>query len=142
MQPRPTLKELGIEKTQSHRLQVVATLPDRTFEKHIADVKKSNKELTTAGVIKLGRQLQRAEQPEKQIPLPPGKFNVIYEDLQWRYHNTGFSHSAERHYSTMPLEEICALPIADMAAKNCLLFMWVTLPMLQLFYGRDQGLGV
>lgn len=28
----------------------------------------------------------------------------------------------------MPLDEICALPIADLAADDCILFMWTTFP--------------
>lgn len=33
---------------------------------------------------------------------------------------------AEQHYETMPLHEIAALPIPDLAARDCALFMWVT----------------
>ena len=32
---------------------------------------------------------------------------------------------AEDHYATMPVEEMCALPVAPIAAKNALLAMWV-----------------
>ena len=31
----------------------------------------------------------------------------------------------------MPLEEIQALPVGDLAAKDCILFMWTTIPLLQ-----------
>ena len=31
----------------------------------------------------------------------------------------------------MSIEEICTLPIADLAAKDCVLFLWVTFPKLQ-----------
>lgn len=30
----------------------------------------------------------------------------------------------------MPLEDICALPVKDLAADNCILFLWVTFPKL------------
>lgn len=30
----------------------------------------------------------------------------------------------------MPLSEICALPVADIADENCLLFLWITSPEL------------
>lgn len=30
----------------------------------------------------------------------------------------------------MPLEDICALPVEDLAAENCALFLWVTFPKL------------
>ena len=31
----------------------------------------------------------------------------------------------------MPLEDICALPVKELADKDCALFMWVTLPFLR-----------
>lgn len=31
----------------------------------------------------------------------------------------------------MTLSEICALPVADLAADDCILFMWATYPMLK-----------
>lgn len=33
--------------------------------------------------------------------------------------------SPDRHYKTMSLEELKALPVQHLAAKNCVLFMWV-----------------
>jgi site-specific DNA-methyltransferase (adenine-specific) len=33
----------------------------------------------------------------------------------------------------MALEDICQLPIGELAADDCLLFMWVTFPMLDSF---------
>ena len=36
----------------------------------------------------------------------------------------------ERHYPTMSLEEIKALPVAELAAPNCVLFLWAVDPML------------
>lgn len=35
----PTLAELGIHKKQSERWQTIASLPERVFEAHIAEVK-------------------------------------------------------------------------------------------------------
>ena len=38
--------------------------------------------------------------------------------------------AAEKHYPTMSLDDICALPVADIAAKDSALFLWATFPML------------
>ena len=38
---------------------------------------------------------------------------------------------AENHYPTMSIEEICALPVADLAAKDSALFLWGTFPQLK-----------
>lgn len=37
---------------------------------------------------------------------------------------------AENHYPTMDIKDICALPVADIAAKDSALFLWATFPML------------
>ncbi|GAJ10414.1 unnamed protein product, partial [marine sediment metagenome] len=58
--------------------------------------------------------------------LPAGKFNVLYADPPWQYSNTGFRESAEHQYSTMPVEEICALPIQELITDKAVLFLWVT----------------
>ena len=38
--------------------------------------------------------------------------------------------AAENHYPTMSIEELCALPVAELAAKDSALFMWTTFPQL------------
>lgn len=34
-------------------------------------------------------------------------------------------------YNTMSLKDICDLPIGKITDKDCILFIWVTMPMLQ-----------
>jgi len=58
------------------------------------------------------------------------KYNIIYADPPWEYFNDG-NHSARLHYHTMPIDDICKLPIQNITAKDCILFMWVTYPTLQ-----------
>lgn len=36
----------------------------------------------------------------------------------------------ERHYSTMTFDDIMSLPVAGLAANNCVLFLWVVDPMI------------
>jgi N6-adenosine-specific RNA methylase IME4 len=33
------------------------------------------------------------------------------------------------HYPVMSLAEVCALPVADLAADDCVLFLWTTVPL-------------
>lgn len=40
------------------------------------------------------------------------------------------SGAAEHHYPCMTLEELCSLPVTDIAAKDCILFMWATFPQI------------
>lgn len=71
------------------------------------------------------------------IPLPtvPGGFRLIYADPAWRF----LTRSAKgrdrcpdaRHYETMTLDEIKAIPIADVAdPRGCVLLMWAIDPMI------------
>jgi len=62
--------------------------------------------------------------------LPEGKFSVIYADPPWQYDNSGFNESADNQYPTMPVEDICELPISKLADKTTVLFLWATNPLL------------
>ena len=58
------------------------------------------------------------------------RFTTVYADPPWRYRNTKSNGAAEGHYPTMSLDEICELPVEDIAADDCILFMWATSPKL------------
>jgi|TARA_R110001583_G_scaffold105219_3_gene252769 N6-adenosine-specific RNA methylase IME4 len=66
------------------------------------------------------------------MELPNKKYNIIYADPPWQFssrihqENRGFTHSLEKHYSTMTEQEICSIPIKNITDENCILFMWVT----------------
>lgn len=60
------------------------------------------------------------------------KYKIVYADPPWRYNDKSLSHGggAECHYPTMELKDICGLPISHLADDDCVLFLWVTFPML------------
>lgn len=61
--------------------------------------------------------------------------NVIYADPPWSfktYSDKGKEKSADNHYLCMSLEEIKSLPINHITNNDCILFLWVTGPMLPL----------
>ena len=61
------------------------------------------------------------------------EYNVIYADPPWHYKvysKKGEGRSADSHYPTMSIEDIRALPVGQLAAKDCALFLWVTFPCL------------
>lgn len=62
--------------------------------------------------------------------LPIGTYNIIYADPPWRYEQRKVQGAAENHYSTMSIDELCALPVPELAAKDCALFLWATFPQL------------
>jgi len=56
------------------------------------------------------------------------KYDVILADPPWRYGKTIGQGIAEEKYPTMSIEELCALPVIDLASDNCALFLWTTPP--------------
>ena len=62
------------------------------------------------------------------------KYGIIYADPPWHYRvysKKGAGRSAESHYPTMTIEKIQALPVSELADKDCALFMWITFPLLK-----------
>ena len=53
---------------------------------------------------------------------PP--YSTIVADPPWRYGSAATKADASKHYSTMALEDICALPVADLAADDAHLWLW------------------
>lgn len=66
------------------------------------------------------------------------QFSIIYADPPWQFdvwsRETGLEKCPDRHYPTMTVEEICALPIGEIVAPNALLFLWITVPKLNRMY--------
>ena len=57
------------------------------------------------------------------------KFNIIYADPAWDYWEGGEKNQS-LHYKTMTIDEICSLPVKNISDDNCILFLWVTYPIL------------
>lgn len=60
------------------------------------------------------------------------KYNVIYADPPWGYEGQMYDRGgAESHYVTQDMQELKQLPITNITADDCALFMWATFPLLQ-----------
>lgn len=67
--------------------------------------------------------------------LPNKKYNIIYADPPWHYNDSRNSHTrfcggAVGHYQLLKTQDICNIPIKDIADDNCILFLWATFPNL------------
>jgi N6-adenosine-specific RNA methylase IME4 len=74
--------------------------------------------------------------------LPRNYFGAILADPPWTFYNWSWrpwwertddlkaSRAADRHYRTMALEQIALLPVEEIAAADCSLFLWATWPNL------------
>jgi N6-adenosine-specific RNA methylase IME4 len=58
------------------------------------------------------------------------KYGIIYGDSPWNYEQRRLQGAAEHHYHTMRTEDICRLPISEIAEKDSILFLWATFPQL------------
>jgi N6-adenosine-specific RNA methylase IME4 len=68
--------------------------------------------------------------------LPRGHYGAILADPPWHFQAWasppyGKGRAAESHYDTMKEDEIAALPVAELASGNCVLFMWACWPMIR-----------
>ncbi len=65
--------------------------------------------------------------------LPDHAFSFIMADCPWTfrtYSSKGLKKSAQAHYDCMDGLGIKELPVSQLAAEDCLLWMWATWPML------------
>ena len=61
------------------------------------------------------------------------RFQVIMADPPWRFQawsHRGEGKGASQHYDCLSLEDICALPVSEVATDDAVLFLWVVQPML------------
>ena len=56
---------------------------------------------------------------------PVRRYTALYADVPWRFDHPIVDGRVRRHYPTMALPDIIALPVADLAAKSSYLFLWV-----------------
>jgi N6-adenosine-specific RNA methylase IME4 len=67
------------------------------------------------------------------IEFPNKKYNIIYADPPWHFENWNNEKAQTNplnHYPTMNMKEIHNLPVKNIAADDCILFMWCTDPLL------------
>lgn len=138
-----TLDDLGVSKKQSHKWQQLAGLSRPDFEERVAERQKEARRALDGSRAERNaeKKQKRAEREEalaeKTMALPGKKYGVIYADPEWRFEvfsrESGMDRAADNHYPTSALDEICARDVGALAADDCVLFLWVTTPMLGVF---------
>lgn len=125
-----TLKKLDVTKNESSDWQRIAEIPSENFESHIEKIKEEKRELTTAGVLRLGQQIKSDNTKKTIIELPKdGKYNVIVVDPPWPIGSFVLDkwHSPiNEKYNTMDIEEIKNVNVVSLANDICSLFLWTT----------------
>ena len=100
-------------------------------------------------ITKADRRAQRElDLAAKQTALPVQRYGVIVADPEWRFEpysrETGMDRAADNHYPTSVTDIIAERNVADIAADDCVLFLWATVPMLRdaLRVMRSVGLRI
>ena len=117
-------------------LHELTKLDDKQFKSRIKDgtIKPEMERRDIATVIKKTRRAKReAELGAKQVALPTKKYGVILADPEWQFEpwsrETGMDRSADNHYPTSVLDVIKSRDVPSRAAKDCVLYLWATVPM-------------
>lgn len=121
-------------------LYELTKLPNETFEARIADgtIRPDMERRDVSATVKTERRAAREThlgtmQEAGNLRLPEKKYGVILADPEWRFEvwsPAGLDRSADNHYATSETAKIAARPVQDIAAKDCVLFLWATAPML------------
>jgi len=112
----------------------VARLP--TAREQDRWLKRAAEEQWSVALLRNALRLAKRQEHFASGDLPAGIFRVVYADPPWSYDDSGVIVSsdaygrAERHYPTMAIEDIAALPVRERVADDAVLFLWVTSPLL------------
>lgn len=97
----PSLRDLGVSKTQSSRWQQIARIPDEAFEAELATLRESDREITAAHFLKMAKRQRTSDtvvaeavksgfafvNSIDQLVSAGEKFACIAADPPWRYAN-------------------------------------------------------
>jgi N6-adenosine-specific RNA methylase IME4 len=142
-----TLASVGIDKNLAKEIRRVGAMAEARFQQELARavmiaVATIRGEKTVLAAARLQRHAERQAQratreqnlAKKIIALPEERFGVILADPEWKfetYSEKGLTYgSADNHYPTSPLAAIKARDVAAIAAQDCVLFLWATVPIL------------
>jgi len=70
---------------------------------------------------------------ERKMNLPNKKYKIIYADPPWEYEDKAKAgnRGACCKYSVMSINDLENIPVKDIADNDCILFMWITFPMIK-----------
>lgn len=127
---------IGTSLDQGEELDALAKLPHKQQADLIARAC-AGENISVKSEAKRAARAEREQELAEQAKTASAAighrvYGVIYADPPWRFEpfsrESGLDRSADNHYPTMTVDEICALQVP--AADRCVLFLWATVPML------------
>jgi N6-adenosine-specific RNA methylase IME4 len=149
----PTLAMQGVDKNLAHQARVLGALSDEEYEKTEADARAAVNRAVRTVVAEAELDQERAAAAARAEPAQVAgctiddlialaasgyRADAILADVPW--HFATWSHrglagdasqenrkprSRDAPYKTMSHEDICKLPVEALAAKDCVLLLWV-----------------
>ena len=147
----PDGKKLDLHKEISKKAKVGAGTKQRYdfIKDKINDEIKKKLSKGDETINKVYTELKKKEQREKIVKefkdapkLVNGKkkYSIILADPPWHFWGGGWKNQTQ-HYKTMSMEEIKNLPVKELADENCILFLWVTFPILKDVFAIMEAWG-
>jgi N6-adenosine-specific RNA methylase IME4 len=135
---RIKIEDFGIDKKLSADSQELARLSEPSFEEVESKIATAIRERTRVAVSTVEKKEKRAQKEkllgEYQSGLPEKKYGVIVADPEWRFEpysrETGMDRAADNHYTTSATHVVASRDVRSIAAEDCVLFLWATIPML------------
>ena len=116
----------------SHAYQLASIDP----KKHESIAKRIGKEQLSVSSLRMALANEKRQEARKSLHNDKSSaetFNVIYADPPWQFENETIRASAEKHYTTMPLQDVIEyMQTAGIGLQdNAALFLWTTNAMLE-----------
>jgi N6-adenosine-specific RNA methylase IME4 len=151
---RPTLESQGIDKNLAKQARVLGAMDDASFEHKVAEARASASRVYRRAIREAEIAQERAERRERTAvggsvadlhALIASGYHagVIAIDPAWPFgsYSERSMNAVIQHYETMSIEEIKALPVAQLAAPDCALFLWCTWPNMPIWHEVIEAWG-
>jgi N6-adenosine-specific RNA methylase IME4 len=151
---RPTLASQGIDKNLAQQARVLGAMNETAFKRKVEDARGSASRVYRRAVREAEIELERAERRKQTtqggsvadlhaLIASSYRAGVIAIDPPWPFENYSerSANAVFPHYETMTLNEIKALPVAQLAAPDCALFLWCTWPNMPIWHEVIEAWG-
>ena len=132
------LAEAWSQPGARRKWQKEASIPEDVFRDYLQQCRNRSEEPTTRGVLRLATVLADAQRNQgrkerggvveslEELMDQQKTFGTIYADPPWAYTNQGTRARTDRHYPTLSVAELVALPVQEVARANSHLHLWTT----------------